>query len=413
MEWSKLPTQLTGQNGCSIKLPQQSMKRILFVSHDASRSGAPIVLLKFLHWLREHSELAFDVLLQYGGPLTNDFQAVADKCFLLQQQGDTNCIMRLAGRAAEKSGLNWLVLLNKLQARRYNLLYANSCVTARVLAKTIEKMSVPVILHMRELDSVILTECLDDFRRVLPSIQRFVAISDIVAKNLISNHDVPPALIEEVPTFTDSSPPCANRDYRVVKRELGIRDDAFVIGGCGSINWRKGTDLFVQVANEVLKTSTQPVHFLWLGGMHYHDGFILQQLEAERLGLGKSITFVESNPTPYDFFRINDLFLLTSREEPFGVAALQNAQLGKPVVCFEGVSGFSQLVDGTCGHVSPYLDLRDMAETVIRYSQNREMLQLHGNAIARKTKQFTIDVCAPKLLKVINDELVKSRCASP
>ena len=50
---------------------------ILFVSHDASRTGAPIALLTFLRWLRANTDYRFEVLLGSGGALEPAFEALA------------------------------------------------------------------------------------------------------------------------------------------------------------------------------------------------------------------------------------------------------------------------------------------------------------------------------------------------
>src|SRR5580698_5439034 len=55
----------------------QSSPSILFLSHDASRTGAPIALLTFLKWLRANSDYRFEVVLGSGGPLEPDFKALA------------------------------------------------------------------------------------------------------------------------------------------------------------------------------------------------------------------------------------------------------------------------------------------------------------------------------------------------
>ena len=51
---------------------------ILFVSHDATRSGAPIELLHFLRWFKRNSDRPFSVLLGRGGELVADFEKLAD-----------------------------------------------------------------------------------------------------------------------------------------------------------------------------------------------------------------------------------------------------------------------------------------------------------------------------------------------
>ena len=54
-----------------------SSPSILFVSHDASRTGAPIALLTFLQWLRTHTDYQFEILLGRGGALTAAFASLA------------------------------------------------------------------------------------------------------------------------------------------------------------------------------------------------------------------------------------------------------------------------------------------------------------------------------------------------
>src|SRR4051812_25390433 len=54
-----------------------SKPRTLFISHDASRTGAPKVLLHLVSWLRTNLDFPCVVLLGRGGPLQPDFEAVA------------------------------------------------------------------------------------------------------------------------------------------------------------------------------------------------------------------------------------------------------------------------------------------------------------------------------------------------
>src|SRR5258708_32684748 len=50
--------------------------RVLFVSHDASRTGSPIVLLTLQRWLRANVDIEIQTLLLEGGPLQSDFASV-------------------------------------------------------------------------------------------------------------------------------------------------------------------------------------------------------------------------------------------------------------------------------------------------------------------------------------------------
>src|SRR5205807_5013181 len=52
-------------------------KTILFISHDASRTGAPIFLLRFLRWFRDNYRTPFRILVGRWGELTPDFKTLA------------------------------------------------------------------------------------------------------------------------------------------------------------------------------------------------------------------------------------------------------------------------------------------------------------------------------------------------
>ena len=41
--------------------------KILFISHDAGRTGAPLLLLNMLKWLKGNRDLSFEVLLMKDG----------------------------------------------------------------------------------------------------------------------------------------------------------------------------------------------------------------------------------------------------------------------------------------------------------------------------------------------------------
>ena len=54
-------------------------KKVLFISHDALRTGAPLFLLNLLKWFGTNSELTFRILLKNGGDLESEFQALAKR----------------------------------------------------------------------------------------------------------------------------------------------------------------------------------------------------------------------------------------------------------------------------------------------------------------------------------------------
>ena len=51
-----------------------SKPRVVFVSHEATRTGAPKIILNLLSHFAEHCEVACESILLSGGHLAKDFQ---------------------------------------------------------------------------------------------------------------------------------------------------------------------------------------------------------------------------------------------------------------------------------------------------------------------------------------------------
>ena len=51
-----------------------SGNQVLFISHDASRAGAPKRLLRFLRWFKMATDIPFRTLLKSGGELEPEFE---------------------------------------------------------------------------------------------------------------------------------------------------------------------------------------------------------------------------------------------------------------------------------------------------------------------------------------------------
>src|SRR5688572_7423069 len=78
------------------------MKEILFIGHDAGRSGAPIVLLHLMRWLKKrHPELDMDLLLLRGGVLEKSYRETAE-VFVVPEHGDRSITVRVAERLMNK-----------------------------------------------------------------------------------------------------------------------------------------------------------------------------------------------------------------------------------------------------------------------------------------------------------------------
>ena len=71
---------------------------VLFVSPDASRSGAPLALLRLLGWIKRQTDLQFRVLLYQDGPLAPEFAALAPTVTLTEVGVGRSGLVRRIGK---------------------------------------------------------------------------------------------------------------------------------------------------------------------------------------------------------------------------------------------------------------------------------------------------------------------------
>ena len=193
---------------------------------------------------------------------------------------------------------------------------------------------------------------------------------------------------------------------------VDVPSGTIVVGGSGVIGWRKGTDLFVQLAKHVLALTATPVMFVWLGGPRASGEYPRLRYEAEVLGIDKHLVFPGQVDTPARYFAQFDIFALTSREDPFPLVMLEAGSLGKPIVCFDNAGGTPEVVEDDAGIVVPYLDIEAMAKAVVRLAEDPELRARFGENARRKIiDRHDIEVGAARIASVLKPLL--SRQVAP
>jgi glycosyltransferase involved in cell wall biosynthesis len=109
------------------------------------------------------------------------------------------------------------------------------------------------------------------------------------------------------------------------------------------------------------------------------------------------------------YYDASDIFLLTSREDPFPLVMLEAASRSLPIVCFANSGGAPEFVEKDAGLIVPDFNTDKMAEEVMRLLSLPELRSSMGKAGQQKIlNRFTLEIGAPKLARVIQDELSES-----
>lgn len=396
-------------------------RQVLFVSHEATRTGAPMALLHLLRWLRDNSDLEPEIAILRDGPLTADFAEVGPTTVLGTQVDwpeRTRAERWLTDRGRHQAVRRLQVV--RLRARIGHLagtrhVYLNSSESLRVLSHL--RRTRTVIAHIHELRAALGWSLGPHGADLLRTrVTHVIAAADCVAENLVRQLDLRPEDITRIYEFVDATRVAAppERDPEQVRADLGLPPGAHVIGGSGWADWRKGIDLFAQLARAVARAGRGDVHLVWVGGLpEGHEG---EQIRRDAARAGAHLHLVGLQSRPHDWYRAFDVLALTSREDPYPLVGLETSLLEVPMVCFDRAGGMVELVRrspsegaGETGLVVPYLDVEAMAEgalALIDDPARRAAMGRRAAAIVRRDHE--VGVAGPQVLEVIERALAGS-----
>lgn len=387
-------------------------KRVLFVSHDASRTGAPIFLLRFLRWLRDHHPIPFRILVVSPGEMLSEFKSVGPTHVFERESRLQRAFRRFSIPVRDDNSDHLESLRKSLSESNIGLIYSNTMATGKVL-DYLSFLDCPVICHVHELEQAI-QHCdrEDNLILVKKHASSYVAVSHAVKKNLVAKHGIP----EDKVTVIHGFVPTARRPLdeagnsrELVRRELKIPRDARLVCACGSVEPRKGPDLFLQVADKFAKMHCAPsVHFVWIGGKK-------EQVEAMRqrvreLSRQDVVHFIGRRTDVSSYYDASDVFLLTSREDPFPLVMMEAALRGNPIVCFDSAGGAPEFVQDDAGFVVRAFDVDEMAEKSALLLSSDELRRRMGEAGRQRVlRRHDINTSAPQLAAIIQSALISPK----
>jgi glycosyltransferase involved in cell wall biosynthesis len=216
------------------------------------------------------------------------------------------------------------------------------------------------------------------FRNVVKFSNAFIACGEAVKLNLVENHNIEADLISVLPSLLPESALSYTPDSEKMiklKNQYGIREEAFLVGGIGTVDLRKGVDIFLQVAKKL--KNHKEIYFFWLGGQNTETDYKIFQIDNNRLDL-ENVTFQTSVSNPLDYMASFDVFFVSSREDPYPLVVLEAATLQKPIICFDRAGGAKDFVEQDCGFIVDYLDIDKTVEKIVELKDNTALRQQMG-----------------------------------
>jgi glycosyltransferase involved in cell wall biosynthesis len=368
-------------------------KKVLFLSHYAGRTGAPIVLLNHLVGLKKnYPDFECDILFMNGGELIPEFEKIGNTYLVEEKTSSLKIINRLSRKTKYHS------FIKRLLRNNYKLVYGNTVAVSGILAsaKKIDNKLVTVC-HVHELEMAIKEYCGEEnFRDAIPFVDHFIAAS-ISVKNLLTD-------------YYKISPTKIHIHYEHIplpgKIDKKKNDNCLRVFGSGTMDWRKGIDVFIQAAYQLNKLApTAEFEFCWIGGKEGTLDFDKALYDVQKLGIEHRVKFIPSCPNPWDYLIEADLFLLTSREDPFPLICLEAAALSKPIICFKDTGGMVEFVNAENGWLIDYLDIPKLTDTLIHILNDerfKQKLAVKGELSRLKAREYDIEKGVKKLKEYLD-----------
>lgn len=358
-------------------------RRILVISHDASRTGAPMVALLIARCLADRGERV-SLVSQRPGPLMADFAAAAPTSTeVLHRVRRRLLLVRRAARLM--STLDTLGALATLLRHPCDIVYVNST-SAAVYLRPARWLRRRVILHAHESHDVAAGFLERAHVRDLSGVE-LVACSPSVQQGLATLAGRDPAGVRMVASVPDS----ARVRAMAAQGEPGARSGV-VVGAVGSVGRRKGTDLWLQAAREVLEDRRPGVSFVWVGEI----------ADPEMAVPTPGVEFLGPQDNPFGHLARFDIATLPSRDDPFPLVVLEAMLLGRPVVAFDVGSVSEQVGDG--GVMVAAGDVSAFAAAITRLVDDEVLRRdLSLRARRRAEEQFSTEAFARGLLDVLDE----------
>ena len=350
---------------------------VIIVVHETSRTGAPVLGWNVARQLAARHNV-FTILLG-GGPLTGAYAALS-----------TAVLGPLDMHVLDPIEFGY-GLRRMLDLHEFKFAIINSCVSGSLIEHCFIRL-IPTVLLMHEFGSYVYAR--NSLRAILDMATEIVFPAQLVADSTLEVHPplrkrrlrILPQGMSVLPGMADAPTPPLPALRRLAEAR---RAGAFIVLGAGSVEYRKGVDLFLSVAMGVCRgPSARPIHFVWVGRNYRPDEDMAYSIylreQQQRTGLCDHVTFIDEIPDLERAYALADAFLLTSRLDPMPNVSIDAAHRGIPIVCFEGASGTADILltdPVTAAGVVAHLDTMAAAQAILALVNDAGLRQRVSAAI--------------------------------
>lgn len=228
-------------------------------------------------------------------------------------------------------------------------------------------------------------------RWLFRKVDKVIAVSEAVKDSLLRQELMP---VEKIVTiyngininkFSSATP-------ARIRKELKIDSDTKIIGIVGQISPHKGQETLIRSFPLIIERTPRSV--LVVIGSDFSNGQYIKKLQelSETLGISNKLFFMGPRSDIPNLLKSLDVFVLASKNEPFGLVLLEAMASGTPIVATNAGGPKEIIINKESGLLVEPGDSQALAEAVLKILQNqdlREKFILQG--LKRVKKFFSIE----------------------
>jgi glycosyltransferase involved in cell wall biosynthesis len=229
-----------------------------------------------------------------------------------------------------------------------------------------------------------------------------IAISDYEKKTAIENKICSPDKIRVIYNGTDIDEYIRKKEiYSLTRADLGIENDAYIIGTVGRLSKQKAPDTFIKAAG-IIKKYIPRAFFLMVG-----DGEMKNEIEdlIRKMDLQKSVLVTGWVNEPMEYIRLFDQAMLLSRWEGFGLVLAEYMLAKKPIIATK-VDAISDLItDRENGFLVKMDDVEAIARASKEIYEDKELVNfMITNSFRLVNERFNIKRVVSELETLFNNK---------
>jgi glycosyltransferase involved in cell wall biosynthesis len=281
---------------------------------------------------------ALDILYVQPGPFVADYRRI---CHSVTKVPRVDYWFATGRRRRAGDAVELLPAVWSATRRRPDVLYGNRVYSTGWSVPAGMLTRAPVVCHLHGHSELSAARIAHLNRHV----DRFVVISRFVA-DLWLGSGLDPAKVAVVRNGIDPAtyPQGGVAERRRARQELGLPEDAFVVGYVGRLDREKGVDVAL-AAWRLLDLPPDTARLVVVGSPTVQHDADPYRVELEALA-GPGVTFLPGRADVLVPLHATDVVVVPSRwDEPFGRAVIEGLSTGRPVLA-PRVGGIPEILEG-------------------------------------------------------------------